>query len=378
MKQVSKENYSLKSYLNESSKTLSGKFYYDPNFESEPDVYHYAQKAIKACQDLDLVKKKKFYNKDVNITSSVPSDLKFYKEDSGENTLHAAIGLTTECGEILEAVMKHKYCGLELDTVNIKEEIGDLMWYMAILLRDHDIDLFDAMETNIKKLRARYGEKFSTDKAIYRDLDIERTILESKNHIVFSGSTSLNEVVDTRLLTNGGMAPPKKWQSIDNIKLSDNTKNSLIEEMRAMKQNGDTIWNKGNNYKHIPISIDEFTKPFQYLENMSDYTGGFLVTLLKTEFEINNKARLLNVDLSNELQKCLNGELLVLDVFDISGAESKGEDKKFFIILKFDKLNGVLCLEDVVHTRTSKNQLSNKQKIELEKFCKTKKIIYNS
>lgn len=357
----------LKIYLSESAKTLSGIFYYDNNSESEPDVYHYAQKAIQACQDLDLVKKKKFYNKDVSITSSVPADLKFYREDSGENTLHAAIGLTTECGEILEAVMKHKYCGSELDTVNIKEEIGDLMWYMAILLRDHDIDLFDAMETNIKKLRARYGEKFSAEKAIHRDLSTERSILET-------GTITDMSEISSRILPNGGMAPPKEWQSIDSIKLNDVEKKTLIEEMRLMKQSGVTI------HKINPqlININEFTKPFQYLENMSDYSGGFLITLLKTEFEINNKARLLNADLTQELKKCLSGEFLILDVFDISGAESKGEDKKFFIVLKFDKLNGVLHLENIVHPKTSHNQLSTKQKNELEKFCKTKKITYNS
>jgi hypothetical protein len=34
-------------------------------------------------------------------------------------------------------------------------------------------------EINIKKLQARYPEKFTTEKAINRDLKTERTILES-------------------------------------------------------------------------------------------------------------------------------------------------------------------------------------------------------
>lgn len=40
------------------------------------------------------------------------------------------------------------------------------------------IDLEEAMELNIAKLRARFPDKFDTDKAINRDLDVERKILE--------------------------------------------------------------------------------------------------------------------------------------------------------------------------------------------------------
>jgi hypothetical protein len=39
-------------------------------------------------------------------------------------------------------------------------------------------DLHKLCEINIEKLKARYPEKFSTDKAVNRDLDTEREILE--------------------------------------------------------------------------------------------------------------------------------------------------------------------------------------------------------
>jgi hypothetical protein len=35
------------------------------------------------------------------------------------------------------------------------------------------------MENNIAKLKARYGEKFSEDRAVNRDLKTERKILEN-------------------------------------------------------------------------------------------------------------------------------------------------------------------------------------------------------
>ena len=41
--------------------------------------------------------------------------------------LHCIMGLVTESGELEEAISKN-----ELDVVNVKEEFGDLLWYLAI------------------------------------------------------------------------------------------------------------------------------------------------------------------------------------------------------------------------------------------------------
>jgi NTP pyrophosphatase (non-canonical NTP hydrolase) len=99
-------------------------------------------------------------------------------DDGLKRLLHAGIGLSTEAGEFLDALKKHIFYGKELDRVNLKEEIGDLFWYIAIACDELDVDFEPLMETNIKKLKARYGEKFSQAKAQKRDLSIEREILE--------------------------------------------------------------------------------------------------------------------------------------------------------------------------------------------------------
>ena len=103
------EKQLLSKYLDDSSKTLSGKFFYDEKNSNEPDVYHFSKLAIKATEELDLVKKKKFYGKAVNISSSAPEDIKFDRDEKGENLLHAAIGIVTESGEILDTILKYKY-----------------------------------------------------------------------------------------------------------------------------------------------------------------------------------------------------------------------------------------------------------------------------
>ncbi len=96
-----------------------------------------------------------------------------------QRLLHGGIGLATEAGEFLDALKKHVFYGKELDKVNLREEMGDIFWYCAIIADQLDVDFADVMERNITKLKARYGEKFSETKANTRDLDTERQILEN-------------------------------------------------------------------------------------------------------------------------------------------------------------------------------------------------------
>lgn len=92
--------------------------------------------------------------------------------------LHMAIGASTETNELLDAYKKSFAYGKPLDVINIKEEIFDTLWYLANLCRMLGIDFEDGMQNNIDKLQARYPEKFDSYKAINRNLEREREILE--------------------------------------------------------------------------------------------------------------------------------------------------------------------------------------------------------
>jgi NTP pyrophosphatase (non-canonical NTP hydrolase) len=117
-------------------------------------------------------------------------DIEQYKKESARtlidkgydmNLLHAAMGIGTEAGELLDAFKRKIFYGKDLDVVNIKEEVGDIMWYVAILLRELDLDFHEILDLNIKKLRARFPDKFTEAHALNRDLDTERTILEGND-----------------------------------------------------------------------------------------------------------------------------------------------------------------------------------------------------
>ena len=92
---------------------------------------------------------------------------------------HAIMGITTEAGELMDAVKKTKIYGKPLDIVNLLEEAGDTMWYLAILADALGVSFEEIWQKNIAKLQKRYPEKFSHENALQRDTDAERKILES-------------------------------------------------------------------------------------------------------------------------------------------------------------------------------------------------------
>lgn len=225
----------------------------------------------------------------------------------------------------------------------------------------------------------------------------QKAIPLPKPDFILSGSTPLNELVKTfdrrieetpltgktesstfvvtnsRVLENGGMAPPKEWKSITELNLIQSQKDNLIEEMRKLKSEGKVVV-KSNFHHKTPLSIQEFTEPFKYLENMHDYNGSFLITLLKSNIDIDNQAATLQVDLKQLKDSCANGDIIILSVYDITGSIHSGEEKKFLLILTFDQLNGILKLDDTIFMNNNKTKLSTRQIEEVKKFCKAKKI----
>jgi len=93
---------------------------------------------------------------------------------------HVADGLVTEAGEFKDVLKKYKFYAKELDYINLIEEMGDILWYLAKGCRELGVTMEEVMEVNINKLKRRYGEKFSEGKAIKRNLPAERKILEGQ------------------------------------------------------------------------------------------------------------------------------------------------------------------------------------------------------
>lgn len=91
----------------------------------------------------------------------------------------SVLDLNTIILKLQDLVKKKIYYNKDIDEnilvslcLEMKENIGSYASY-------YNINLQDVWDINIAKLKARYGEKFTSDRAINRDLGVERTILEN-------------------------------------------------------------------------------------------------------------------------------------------------------------------------------------------------------
>jgi NTP pyrophosphatase (non-canonical NTP hydrolase) len=91
---------------------------------------------------------------------------------------HAVLGLTGEVGELATAVEKWLHYGRELDRVNLKEEFGDCLWYLCLGMSAVGLKMEDVMEANLRKLRTRYPDRYSDERAYQRDREAERRALD--------------------------------------------------------------------------------------------------------------------------------------------------------------------------------------------------------
>jgi len=101
--------------------------------------------------------------------------------DTNTRLFHGIIGMCTESTELVEALtqaLASAADGKEIDWVNVGEEIGDCNWYENIILDELDLEWESVLDTVINKLKARFPDKFTSEDAINRDTDHERTILE--------------------------------------------------------------------------------------------------------------------------------------------------------------------------------------------------------
>ena len=181
----------IKEYQQEVLRTLSDQFHGDS--VNGALFLRIIDSLVQISETLDQFKKALFYGKlippsttsplvgyeSINLNpqyleaGAVPLSTLFPKTEKEFNTLHALIGLITETTEALENYFSPKYSEL-----NQVEEVGDISWYYALLLHSLVPEPSKVWEANIRKLKARYPEKFESQKALNRDLEAEKQALQ--------------------------------------------------------------------------------------------------------------------------------------------------------------------------------------------------------
>ena len=119
-------------YEQESARTASGAFYGE--YRSNTSLRLNMEEAAKVANRLDDIKKSIFYGKGTKEGSkglmALPAETSIagkFTTAEDRDILHGVIGIITEAGELAENLLY----GKSID--NLKEELGDVMWYIALI-----------------------------------------------------------------------------------------------------------------------------------------------------------------------------------------------------------------------------------------------------
>jgi len=84
--------------------------------------------------------------------------------------LHMAVGISGEAGELLDAIKKAVIYRKPLDVENVKEECGDLLFYITGMLNSIGSNIEEVTAENVAKLSLRYQSlSYSNAAAIERN-----------------------------------------------------------------------------------------------------------------------------------------------------------------------------------------------------------------
>ena len=78
---------------------------------------------------------------------------------------NACLGLSGEVGEFNDIIKKWVFHEKPFDEEHAKKELGDVLWYVAMMCESFGWDLDEIMQMNVDKLKARYPKGFSTELA---------------------------------------------------------------------------------------------------------------------------------------------------------------------------------------------------------------------
>ena len=87
-----------------------------------------------------------------------------YKKDKFKSLANWGLGVSGEAGDIAGCIKKLLFHGNDQKT-GIRENIGDTMWYLAMICNTLGWDLEKILAENIGKLKKRYPKGFNKKNA---------------------------------------------------------------------------------------------------------------------------------------------------------------------------------------------------------------------
>lgn len=76
-----------------------------------------------------------------------------------------SMGLAGEAGELVDMIKKVIFHQHAMNPAAIGKELGDVLWYAAVLAHEVGLDLGDIAQQNLEKLQARYPNGFDPERS---------------------------------------------------------------------------------------------------------------------------------------------------------------------------------------------------------------------
>ena len=86
-----------------------------------------------------------------------------------EHVFNGILGIAGESGECAALVKKCFYQDGRAIVNHMREELGDLLWYIVETATAMELNLDEIAEGNIEKLRQRYPDGFDPERSLHRE-----------------------------------------------------------------------------------------------------------------------------------------------------------------------------------------------------------------
>lgn len=87
-----------------------------------------------------------------------------------DNLINGALGCVAEGGEVADYIKKHTMQGHPLDKKSLILELGDTLFYLALIASMLDVTLQEVAEANVSKLAKRFPDGFTVSASINREV----------------------------------------------------------------------------------------------------------------------------------------------------------------------------------------------------------------
>lgn len=104
----------------------------------------------------------------IRLLDKVGDHTEFPWDTDVGGVLNGCLGLSGEVGEFNDMVKKWIFHEKEFDPDHAMKELGDVLWYVAMICHSFGWNLNTIMQMNVDKLKARYPEGFDVEKSAHR------------------------------------------------------------------------------------------------------------------------------------------------------------------------------------------------------------------